>query len=323
MSISRRDFLKATVVTGAVVTAGQMTKEAEAATPPIDTNIAGVYDLHVHADPDVRARCIDQLTLSRQMKQNGYAGVMFKCHDFITVDNAYLLRAMVPDFEIFGGITLNANYGPKVNVQAAKMAATMLTGRYCRCIWLPTYQSAYDAKEKGVPVTDGNGKVLPEVVQVMEICRDENIIFATGHSSPQEVIILTAKAKEVGVKKCVVTHATQEPWYLTMDQAKAAMDNGAYLEHSILPFYYGVHSAISGNWNRRHTSMADFAKYIKIAPDRQFIDTDLGQALNPNPIDGMRAFIQGLRAEGITNDQIDKLTRKIPAMLMDVSRSTL
>jgi hypothetical protein len=271
----------------------------------------------------VRPRCIDQLTLSRQMKQNGYAGVMFKCHDFITVDNAYLLRAMVPDFEIFGGITLNANYGPKVNVQAAKMAATMLTGRFCRCIWMPTYQSAYDAKEKGVPVTDGNGKVLPEVVQVMEICRDENIIFATGHSSPQEVIILTAKAKEVGVKKCVVTHATQEPWYLTMDQAKAAIDNGAYLEHSMLPFYYGVHSAISGNWNRRHTSMADFAKYIKIAPDRQFIDTDLGQALNPNPIDGMRAFIQGLRAEGITGDQLDRLTRKIPAMLIDVNRSTL
>jgi len=34
MSISRRDFLKATVVSGAVITAGQMTKEAEAVTPP-------------------------------------------------------------------------------------------------------------------------------------------------------------------------------------------------------------------------------------------------------------------------------------------------
>ena len=69
--------------------------------------------------------------------------------------------------------------------------------------------------------------------------------------------------------------------------------------------------------------MADFAKYIKIAPDRQFIDTDLGQALNPNPIDGMRAFIQGLRTQGITDDQLDTLSRKIPAMLMDVNRSTL
>ncbi len=45
--------------------------------------------------------------------------------------------------------------------------------------------------------------------------------------------------------------------------------------------------------------------------------------LNPNPIDGMRAFIQGLRAEGISDDQIDKLTRKIPAMLVDVGKSTL
>ena len=326
MSISRRDFLKAAAVTGATVTAGQMIKGAEAATPPIDKNIAGVYELHVHADPDVRARCIDQLTLSRQMKQNGYAGVMFKSHDFSTVDNAYLLRAMVPDFEVFGGITLNANFGPKVNAQAAKMAATMITGRFCRCVWMPTYQSSYDAKkrnEQGVPVTDGKGKVLPEVVKVMEICRDANIIFATGHSSPNEAVMLTAKAREVGVKKCVVTHATQDTWTLTMDQAKAAIENGAYLEHCVLPFYYGEHSAISSNWKRPQTSMADFAKYIKIAPDRQFIDTDLGQALNPNPIDGMRAFIRGLRAEGISDDQLDKLSRKIPAMLMDVSRSTL
>ncbi|MFQ8887209.1 MAG: DUF6282 family protein [Bilophila wadsworthia] len=237
MPSSRREFMKAAALTGALAVSGRLLEgEAGAATPPIDKDLDGVIEMHVHADPDVRARCIDQLTLTRQCKQNGYRGIMYKCHDFITNDIAYLLRATVPGIEVFGGIALNRNYGDTVNVQAAKMA-TQVTGHYCRCIWMPTYQSAFDMRKKGggVPVLDAQGKVLPEVVKVMEICADADIIFATGHSSPDECVVLTAKAKEVGVKKAVVTHASQAPWKLSMDQAKACIDNGAYLEHSVLP----------------------------------------------------------------------------------------
>lgn len=65
----------------------------------------------------------------------------------------------------------------------------------------------YHGKKEGVPVVDDNGRVLSEVVRVMEICAEANIIFATGHSSSEESITLARKAREVGVRKCVVTHA--------------------------------------------------------------------------------------------------------------------
>ena len=168
MPSSRREFMKAAALTGALAVSGRLLEgEAGAATPPIDKDLDGVIEMHVHADPDVRARCIDQLTLTRQCKQNGYRGIMYKCHDFITNDIAYLLRATVPGIEVFGGIALNRNYGDTVNVQAAKMA-TQVTGHYCRCIWMPTYQSAFDMRKKagGVPVLDAQGKVLPEVVKL-------------------------------------------------------------------------------------------------------------------------------------------------------------
>ena len=310
--------MKAAAVTGALAMSGHLLKgEAEAATPPIDRDLDGVIEMHVHADPDVRARCIDQLTLTRQCRQNGYRGVMYKCHDFITNDIAYLLRAMVPGIEVFGGIALNRNYGDTVNVQAAKMA-TQVTGHYCRCIWMPTYQSAYDMKKMGggIPVLDADGKVLPEVVRVMEICADADIIFATGHSAPEESVTLTAKAKEVGVKKAVVTHCSQAPWKLSLDQAKICIDNGAYLEHSVLPYFYGQHAIVSDYREKMPTTMEEFAAYIAIAPDRQFIDTDLGQALNPNPIDGMRTFIRGLRAVGVRNDVLALVSKKTPALLL-------
>ncbi len=311
--------MKAAAVTGALAMSGHLLKsEAEAATPPIDRDLDGVIEMHVHADPDVRARCIDQLTLTRQCRQNGYRGVMYKCHDFITNDIAYLLRAMVPGIEVFGGIALNRNYGDTVNVQAAKMA-TQVTGHYCRCIWMPTYQSAFDQKSKGgvgVPVLDEQGNVLPEVIKVMELCADADIIFATGHSSPDECVVLTAKAKEVGVKKTVVTHASQAPWKLTMEQARICIDNGAYLEHCVLPYFKGPHAVVPGYRNQQQVPMEEFAAYIALAPDRQYISTDLGQALNPNPIDGMRTFITGLRKVGVKEDVLTLVSKTVPARLL-------
>lgn len=319
MSTSRRDFLKNAAIVGAAAAAAPLlTKSAEAVTPPVDKDLNGVIEMHVHADPDVRARCIDQLTLTEQCRRNGYRAIMYKCHDFCTADNAYLLRAMVPGIEVFGGIVLNLNYGPRVNVQAAKMA-TQITGHFCRSIWMPTYQSAYDMKKgdkKGVPVLDESGKVLPEVVQVMEICRDADIIFATGHSSPAESVVMSAKAKEVGVRKFVVTHCTQDPWMLTLDQAKECLDNGAYLEHCVLPYYKGVHSLLPRYFEARPTTMEEFAQYIALDPSHQFLATDCGMSKMPNPVDAMRDFIQGLRKVGVPEKDIDTTSRKVAAGLL-------
>ncbi len=320
MSSSRREFLKSAAIAGAVAaTAGTVfTGKATAATPPVDKDLEGVIEMHVHADPDVRARCVDQLTLTEQCRRNGYRAIMYKCHDFCTADNAYLLRAMVPGIEVFGGIVLNLNYGPKVNVQAAKMA-TQITGHYCRCIWMPTYQSAFDMRGKktpGVPVLDESGKVLPEVVKVMELCRDQNIIFATGHSSPEECVILSDKAKEVGVTKFVVTHSTQAPWLLSMDQAKKCLENGAYLEHCILPFYKGTHSLLPKYFDARQTTMKEFADYIALDPSHQFLATDCGMARMPSPVDAMRDFIHGLRDAGVSEKVLDTVSRKVAAGLL-------
>lgn len=197
--------------------------------------------------------------------------------------------------------------------------ATQVTGHYCRCIWMPTYQSAFDQKSKGgvgVPVLDEQGNVLPEVIKVMELCADADIIFATGHSSPDECVVLTAKAKEVGVKKTVVTHASQAPWKLTMEQARICIDNGAYLEHCVLPYFKGPHAVVPGYRNQQQVPMEEFAAYIALAPDRQYISTDLGQALNPNPIDGMRTFITGLRKVGVKEDVLTLVSKTVPARLL-------
>ena len=137
MSTSRRQFIKDTALAGAAAAAGTLIAgKAEAIAPKYDKYLEGIIEMHVHATPDIRPRSIDQLDLTRQFKANGYRAVMFKCHDFCTADNAYLLDKMVNGIDVFGGIVLNLNYGPTVNVNAAK-SAVRLTGGYCRCIWMP------------------------------------------------------------------------------------------------------------------------------------------------------------------------------------------
>lgn len=48
--------------------------------------------------------------------------------------------------------------------------------------------------------------------------RKGRIVFATGHCSPQESIILARKASAVGVKRFAVTYANSHFWMMTPDQ---------------------------------------------------------------------------------------------------------
>lgn len=84
----------------------------------------------------------------------------------------------------------------------------------------------------------------------------------------------------------------------------------------MLPYFKGPHAVIPGYREQPQVTMEEFASYIALAPDRQFISTDLGQALNPNPVDGMRTFITGLRKAGVKDDVLNAVTRKTPAMLL-------
>lgn len=133
----------------------------------------------------------------------------------------------------------------------------------------------------------------------MELCRDENIIFVTGHSSLEESAILSEKAKEIGVKKVVVTHCTQTFWFLTKDQAKKCLDNGAYLEHSILPYYNGEHCLVPAYQKARQTRLEKIVEYIKQHPSRQFISSDFGMSKMSNPVNGMLNCLRGLRESGL------------------------
>lgn len=166
---------------------------------------------------------------------------------------------------------------------------------------------------RGIPVTGRNGKLLPEVVQVMEICAENGMIFATGHSAPEESILMAQKAHEMGFKKLVITHPNTTIWQMTADQIKRCADYGAYIEYCYLGRLWGEGSAMPEY--PRQTG-EEFLNYVRLVPERSFITTDLGQPGMPDPIDGMRTCIKELQSAGVPQRTIDILVRKNPAYLL-------
>ena len=59
---------------------------------------------------------------------------------------------------------------------------------------------------------------------------------------------------------------------------------------------------------------------VRIDPTRSFISTDLGQAVMPHPIEGMRDCIVKLQAAGVPQSDIDLLVRSNPAWLIGVDK---
>ncbi len=294
---------------------------AETAPPPDDAVqeplLTGVSDLHVHCFPDTRERCVDELTLARQAKAVGYRSLMLKSNDWSCHDRAYLIRQALPGFEVFGSLCLNRVHGDRVNVYAAEQAVRT-TGGLCRCIWMPTLAARYQYQamgmpDQGIPVLDAQGHVLPEVTRVMEICAEANIIFATGHSSPVESLALVRRAREVGVAKCVVTHANALYWRMTPAQVRQAVDWGAFVEYCYLPRLWGPGT---GNPQFERQSRQAFLDYVTLVPERSFISTDLGQFGNPHPIAGMRQCLRELAESGMSQRTIDLMVRGNPAHLM-------
>ena len=328
--ISRRNFIKTSVVTGGALLAStaipgqainllQDQKDDNKLTN--DSILNGVCDIHLHCRPDSRERSVDEYGFMQDAMRAGYRAVMFKSNDFSCHDRAYIIRQALPGAECFGSFCMNRVHGDKVNVFAAQKAVET-SGGLCRCIWMPTLDAAYHyrhegRKEKGIPVLNDNGQVLPEVIKVMEICADADIIFATGHSSPEESIELVRKAHEVGVKRVVVTHANSYIWTMTPDQIKRCIDFGAYIEYCYLPCLWGEGTKMP---QYQRQGIEDFASFIRIDLARSFISTDLGQAVMPHPIEGMRDCILKLQSIGVSKSNIDMLVRSNPAGLIGLDK---
>jgi hypothetical protein len=272
-------------------------------------SLSGVIDIHAHHAPDSVPRSIDAIDLAKLAKSRGMRGLVLKNHYEPTASLAYIVRKEVPGIEIFGGISLDLTVGG-VN-PAAVEHMTHVTGGWGRVVWMPTFdaenQVRFDKANRPYASVSKNGRLLPEVNQVLALIAKHKLTMATGHSASQECLMLIRAAKALGVRSMVVTHAMEPPIQMTVPQMKEAAAMGAYIEF--------VYNALIGP--KKVLSMSDYVPAIRaVGTEHCILSSDLGQAGNPLHPDGLEAFFRDLRAQGFTVAEIDRMAKTNPAKLL-------
>ena len=271
--------------------------------------LAGVIDIHVHADPDSLPRSIDAIDLARLAKARGMRGIVLKSHYEPTASLAYVVSKVVPGIAVFGGIDLNRSVGG-VN-PAAIERMVLVKGALGRVVWLPTFdaenQVRFSKQDRPFVSVSKNGALLPEVQQVIALAAKHGLTLETGHSSAEECLLIVREARRAGVRNVIVTHAMLAPVHMTVAQMREAAGMGAWIEF--------VYNALIGV--NKEFEFADYAKAIRaVGVEHCILSSDLGQAGNPLHPDGLAAFFAGLKAAGFEPVEIARMSQTNPSQAL-------
>jgi len=299
-----RRMIGASVLASAVVAIGL----AQGTPTPAGT-LAGTIDVHVHSYPDDRPRSIHAIDVAKLAKSRGMRAIVLKNHYESTAGTAYLVRQVVPDLEVFGGIALNLTVGG-INPAAVDHMARV-TGGWGRMVWMPTFdaenQVRFSKETRPFVSVSKGGALLPEVKTVIGLIAKHGLVLATGHSAPGEGLMLLREGRQQGVRQMIVTHAIQAPVLMDVAQMKEAASLGAFIEFvGGSPEGQGAAARMDG--------IAAAIRQVSVASS--ILSSDLGQQGNPLPPDGFGAFIEALRARGFSDRDLDVMAKQNPARLL-------
>ncbi len=284
----------------------------------IEELIEGAIDLHVHVSPDVVPRALDAIEMALECRQAGMKGFLLKDHLTVTSDRAYFVEKACPGIRVFGAVVLNHAVGG-LNPSAV-LAALALKAKQ---VFMPTFSADHhirqsknahnpldlltsSEKQQGIRILSGNGALVPELDDILEMIKKSNAILGTGHLSPEESLALVERAQYVGLTKIVVTHVSNPMIRMTIAQQKRAVGLGAFIEHSYLSCIKGV-------------PINNIVREIReVGVERCILSTDLGQQGNPTPVEGFRRFINEVLQLGMDKNEIRCMIKRNPKILLDL-----
>jgi hypothetical protein len=279
-----------------------------------NSSLSGVIDIHCHCGPDSLPRTIDAIDLARMAKERGMRGIVLKNHYEPTAALACLTNKVVPGIEVFGGVTLNLSVGG-MNPHAVDHMARITGGRG-QFVWMGSLDTEAQIRHGGrrrpfVSMFGSSGfrggALLPEVCEVLEVIARHSLILETGHWAADQVLMLIDEARKRGVKRIVVTHAMIAPIHMKQSHMKQAAEAGAWIEF--------VYNGLTGPF--KEFEFADYAEAIRaVGAEHCVLSSDLGQPVNPSHPDGLAAFFEGLEQEGISSAEIDRMSKKNPALIL-------
>jgi Family of unknown function (DUF6282) len=292
----------------------------------IESLLVGAFDTHIHSAPDVLPSKFNDLELAQRFKARRMAGFVLKSHYICTADRATLVNQIVPEVQAFGAIALNNAVGG-LNPLALDIAGR-LGAKVC---WLPSVDNANELEnvagqrdESKLPYwmsiaremralgiagsflnATENGQVTQATRQCLEIVAKHDMVLATSHIRPSEVMPVVTAAKQVGVQRIIVTHPEFPTTLLSIDQQRELARLGVYFERCFTTPNTGKIP-----WEQV------YANIRQVGPASTILATDLGQVTAPYPDEGLGMFIGRLLDNGFDEREVQVMVRDNPASVL-------
>jgi len=277
-----------------------------------DPALVGAIDLHAHHDPDSYPRDLDGFEVAKLARDRGLRGVVLKNHWEETAGLAYLARKYAtPGFEVFGAVTLDTAVGG-VNPQAVRYMVDVVGSRG-RIVWMPTHDSEhevrYNKESRPFVSVSRDGKLLPNVHEVIAIVAQHDLALATGHVTPEETLMILRTAKAAGVKRLIVTHPLLDPQftYMSIEQLRVAADLGAFIEITA--------GAVAREGESKTRALAALRA---IGARHFFVGSDAGLKGRENHTDLLALAARALRAAGVSEADLTLMFKDNPAYLVNL-----
>lgn len=283
-------------------------------------DMTGAIDMHVHTGPDLFPRIGDDAEIARRCAAVGMSGMAVKCHFEGTAVRAHLVNQMVPDFTMYGGITLNYPVG---GINPTAVHACLSVGG--KVVWMPSGHSAYHAEitgtlggwgnsfmklqnpagAKGITVLDEQGRLIDEAREVNRLLAENNALLATSHLAPAEILAVLDDAATVGTR-VLINHVMYMP-DCDYDFIEEVVRRGALVEIcSVL---------VGGFWDKlRLDNVLQIIE--RVGCDNVVLASDGGGIQTPSPHETLRVLLDNLLHHGVPEEDLRRTVIDNPRRLL-------
>ena len=191
-----------------------------------------------------------------------------------------------------------------------------------KVVWMPTMHSRCHADfygtttgygfiqgttlrpaEQPISILNEDGSVRDDVLQVVSLVAEYDAILATAHISKLEASALLDAARDIGLRKFLITHPHFKFLDYSDDELVSLAERGAILE-----LCSGTVQTIPA-----YTTVQVVAQTIKaVGAKHCIISSDTGSPRKPTPPETTAAYLYCLRVLGIPEDELHIMAVEAP-----------
>jgi hypothetical protein len=275
-----------------------------------------MFDVHVHAAPDVLDRIGFDDQIAASYAAAGYSGFVLKAHHESTVGRASALNRS-SGLDVVGGIALNRAVG---GINPAAVLSALATGG--RVVWFPTADAHTQhtaclprlgdlddrlgtASLAVPPVLRDDEETEKHIALVLDLIAEHDAVLCTGHVSGEECRWLFDQARTRGISRFLLTHPSYTVPAMEVAEIEYLAEQGAHVEITAYQLFH-----------QPGMTPARLAAVARAAGRRLVLASDAGQPDSPEPPEALEQLIAALAAEGLDTGWLRDAAGHVPRSLV-------